>query len=50
MVAGAILIGVVTWLAATAIAQDDVSPGGKPSRTITVIDRHGEGRAGRGGR
>jgi hypothetical protein len=36
MVAGAILIGVVTWLAATAIAQDDVSPGGKPSRTITV--------------
>ena len=35
-VAGAIVIGVVAWLAATAIAQDDVSPGGKPSRTITV--------------
>ncbi len=35
-VAGAVVIGVVTWLAATAIAQDDVSAGGKPSRTITV--------------
>ena len=35
MVAGAIVIGVVAWLAATAMAQDDVSPGGKP-RTITV--------------
>ena len=36
VVAGAIVIGVVAWFAATAIAQDDVSPGGKPSRTITV--------------
>jgi uncharacterized protein YggE len=36
MVAGAIAIGVVVWLAATAMAQDDVSPSGKPSRTITV--------------
>ena len=36
VVAGAIVMGVVVWLAATAIAQDDVSPGGKPTRTITV--------------
>ena len=36
MVAGAIVIGVVVWLAATAMAEDDVSPGGRPSRTITV--------------
>jgi uncharacterized protein YggE len=35
-VAGAIVIAVVVWFAATAMAQDDVSPGGKPSRTITV--------------
>ncbi len=36
MVASAVVIVVLTWLAATAIAQDDVSPSGKPSRTITV--------------
>ena len=36
MAAGAIVIGVVAWLAATTIAQDDVSGGGKPTRTITV--------------
>ena len=36
MVAGAIVIAAVVWLAATAMAQDDVSPGGKLSRIITV--------------
>ena len=35
MVAGAIVIGVVAWLAATAMAQDDTGSG-KPSRRITV--------------
>jgi uncharacterized protein YggE len=36
IVAGAVVISVVIWLAATAMAQDNGSSGGKPSRTITV--------------
>jgi uncharacterized protein len=36
MVSVAVVIVAVTWLAATAIGQGEVTPSGKPSRTITV--------------